>query len=191
MQLAVPLYSPIREKPTSNPASNRDSLRPDTRTRVIVSFPKDNCLVRANHYYRRFLSFSFPFSPFRSFAARFRFRLAQLVPPPIILSQSRVIVDPRGLQMRCDRFDGKGGKAKEHVRPRPFTREGRLFALNPPFGRRFESVGTTFRRGSAPINHPRLRSTRIGQHFFFLSFFLPFLGEENTWRDRPRDSQSI
>lgn len=28
------------------PASNRDSSRPDPRTRVIVSFPKDNCLVR-------------------------------------------------------------------------------------------------------------------------------------------------
>ena len=34
------LYSAIREKPTSNPVSNRDSSRPDTRTRVIVSFLK-------------------------------------------------------------------------------------------------------------------------------------------------------
>lgn len=99
----TPVYSAIREKPTSKTASNRDSSRPDARTRVIVSFPKGNRLVRANHYHRFPSFFPFPFSSFRSFAVRFRFRLTQLVPSPITF-RSRW---SSSFRRRIDRFDKK------------------------------------------------------------------------------------
>lgn len=59
----VTTHSLLERSQRRIPASNRDSSRPDTRTRVIVSFPKDNCLVREQIVIARF---------------RFRFRLPTL-----------------------------------------------------------------------------------------------------------------
>lgn len=133
----TPVYSAIREKPTSKPASNRDSSRPDARTRVIVSFPKGNRLVRANHYHRFPSFFPFPFSSFRSSAVRFRFRLTQLVPSPITFRSRKVRVDPlddesidsikrRRVEISLSR------KAKERIRFGDF--QPATIDLRPPSG---------------------------------------------------------